>query len=113
MPASGKGPTERAKQWAKDNLENVEGAKLHKHGMCVAGAAPRRAGVGAEPRGASAAAEPRASSVAVRAVQAQVGCKYEPNIHNMTIFFDLREATFQHFSPRIEARMHVGVLTSV
>ena len=29
------------------------------------------------------------------------------------IFFDLCEATFEQFSPRIEARMHVGVLGSV
>ena len=29
------------------------------------------------------------------------------------MFFDRREATFEHFSPRIEARMYVDVLTSV
>ena len=34
MSASGMGPFERAKQWAQANLENVEGAKLHKHDMC-------------------------------------------------------------------------------
>ena len=34
MSASGKGSTERAKQWAKVNLVNVVGAKLHKHDMC-------------------------------------------------------------------------------
>ena len=34
MSASGQGPTERAKQWARVNLENVVGAKLHKHDMC-------------------------------------------------------------------------------
>ena len=34
MSASGKGSTERAKQWAKVNLENVVGAKLWKDKMC-------------------------------------------------------------------------------
>ena len=34
MPASGKGPTERARQWAEEYLENVVGAELHKHDMC-------------------------------------------------------------------------------
>ena len=29
------------------------------------------------------------------------------------LFFDRREAAFEHFSPRIEARMYVGVLGSV
>ena len=35
------------------------------------------------------------------------------DLASFAIFFDLREATFYHFSPRIEARMYVGVLTSV
>ena len=35
------------------------------------------------------------------------------DLASFAIFFDLREATFEHFSPRIEARMYVGVLTSV
>ena len=35
------------------------------------------------------------------------------DLASFAIFFDLREAAFQHFSPRIEARMYVGVLTSV
>ena len=34
MSAGAKGSTERAKQWAKVNLVNVVGAKLHKHDMC-------------------------------------------------------------------------------
>ena len=62
------------------------------------GAGARRAGVAVEPRGSGVGVKPRASSVTVRAVQAQVGCKYEPNLHNMIIFFDLREAHFEHFS---------------
>ena len=32
------------------------------------------------------------------------------DLASFAIFFDLREAAFEHFSPRIEARMHVGVL---
>ena len=35
------------------------------------------------------------------------------DLASFAIFFDRREAHFQHFSPRIEARMYVGVLTSV
>ena len=35
------------------------------------------------------------------------------DLASFAIFFDLREATFEHFSPRIEARMYVGMLTSV
>ena len=34
MSAGAKGSTERAKQWAQANLDNVVGAKLHKHDMC-------------------------------------------------------------------------------
>ena len=34
MSAGGMGPTERAKQWAQANLENVVGAKLWKDDMC-------------------------------------------------------------------------------
>ena len=32
------------------------------------------------------------------------------DLASFAIFFDLRDAAFEHFSPRIEARMHVGVL---
>ena len=35
------------------------------------------------------------------------------DLASFAIFFDLREAHFLAFSPRIEARMYVGVLTSV
>ena len=34
MSAGGKGSTERAKHWAKENLENVVGEQLWKHNMC-------------------------------------------------------------------------------
>ena len=35
------------------------------------------------------------------------------DLASLSIFFDLREAHFKHFSPMIEARMYVGVLGSV
>ena len=35
------------------------------------------------------------------------------DLASFAIFSDLREAQFSAFSPRIEARMYVGVLTSV
>ena len=35
------------------------------------------------------------------------------DLASFAIFFDLREAHFEHFSPRIEAKLYVGVLGSV
>ena len=35
------------------------------------------------------------------------------DLASFAIFFDRREAAFEHFSPRIEAKLYVGVLTSV
>ena len=35
------------------------------------------------------------------------------DLASFAIFFYLREAAFEQFSPRIEARMYVGMFTSV
>ena len=35
------------------------------------------------------------------------------DLASFAIFFDLREAHFEHFSPRIEGKLYVGFLTSV
>ena len=35
------------------------------------------------------------------------------DLGSLSIFFDLREAAFEHSSPRIEAKLHVGVLGSI
>ena len=37
----------------------------------------------------------------------------DQDLGSLSIFFDLREAHFLAFSPRIEARMYVGMLSSV